>query len=114
MDPLAFKICPRPLWGEAERAGIFAGAPVDEASGFIHLSFAHQLAETAARHFKDQDDLVLVAVWTRRLGDKLVLEPSRGGALFPHLYGALPLDAVAFVKPLSRINGRHVFPELTP
>ena len=81
-------------------AGAFPGAPVDLADGFIHFSTAEQVTETAARHFAGQDDLVLVAVDAAALGPALRNEPSRGGALFPHLYGALPLDAVLWVKPL--------------
>ena len=98
--------------GLAEAAGRFAGAPVDRADGFIHFSTAAQAAETAARHFAGQDDLLLVAVEADRLGPALRYEPSRGGALFPHLYAELPLDAVAAVDPLPLgPDGRHVFPD---
>jgi uncharacterized protein (DUF952 family) len=110
---LVYKICPRPLWQSAEREGVFAGAPVDLQDGFIHFSTAGQLRETAARHFRGQDDLLLVAVDEARLGDRLRYEPSRGGDLFPHLYGALPLEAVAWVKPLPiGPDGFHVVPDL--
>lgn len=109
--PLVYKIAPRPLWRAAEDAGRFTGAPVDRADGFIHLSTAAQVAETAARHFSGEPDLLLVAVAADRLGDALRHEPSRGGALFPHLYGDLPLSAVAWVEamPLGA-DGRHVLP----
>jgi uncharacterized protein (DUF952 family) len=104
---------PRALWRESERAGAFAGAPVDRADGFIHLSTASQVQETAARHFAGQDDLLLVAVEADRLGEALRWEPSRGGALFPHLYAALPLPAVAWVEPLALgSDGAHLFPDL--
>ncbi|MEA2870444.1 MAG: hypothetical protein QOH67_420 [Hyphomicrobiales bacterium] len=110
-----YKICDTALWGEAERAGVFAGAPVDHADGYIHFSTAGQVAETAVRHFAGQADLVLVAVDAVALGTALRHEPSRGGALFPHLYGTLPLSAVRWVKPLPlNPGGRHVFPELHP
>jgi uncharacterized protein (DUF952 family) len=111
-----YKICGAALWREAERAGVFGGAPVDRADGFIHFSTAGQVAETAARHFAGQADLVLVAVDAAALGTTLRHEPSRGGALFPHLYGILPLSAVRWVKPLPLgADGRHhVFPELAP
>jgi uncharacterized protein (DUF952 family) len=110
---LVYKICPRPLWQSAEREGVFAGAPVDLQDGFIHFSTAGQLRETAARHFRGQDDLLLVAVDEARLGDRLSYEPSRGGDLFPHLYRALPLEAVAWVKPLPiGPDGSHVVPDL--
>jgi uncharacterized protein (DUF952 family) len=112
MTPLIYKICDRPLWAVAERTGGFRGAPVDERDGFIHFSTAAQVAETAARHFADVDDLVLVAVDAGALGEALRWEPSRGGALFPHLYGVLPMTAVRWVKPLPLgPDGRHVFPE---
>ena len=107
-----YKITPRTLWREAEAAGRFVGAPVDRADGFIHFSTALQVRETAARHFAGQDDLVLVAVDEARLGPALKYEPSRGGALFPHLYGPLPLDAVLWVRPLPFSGGVHVFPAL--
>ena len=108
---LVYKICPLPLWQEAERNGAFAGAPVDLADGFIHLSTAGQVAETAAKHFAGQGDLVLVTVRQERLGTALRYEPSRGGALFPHLYGPLPLAAVDRVEPLPLgPDGRHLFP----
>jgi uncharacterized protein (DUF952 family) len=111
--PLIFKICPENLWRAAEDAGAFAGSPIDRADGFIHFSTAAQAAETAAKHFSEQADLVLVAVEAEALGDALLYEPSRGGALFPHLYGPLPLSAVRWVKPLRLgPDGRHRFPEL--
>ena len=110
--PLIYKISPRALWQEAETRGRFTGAPVDVADGFIHFSTAAQVAETAARHFAGQDDLLLVAVEGDRLGDALRYEASRGGDLFPHLYGDLPLSAVVSVEemPLGP-DGRHSFPE---
>ena len=112
---ILYKICPCPLWLEAERAGVFRGSPVDHQDGFIHFSTAAQVKETAARHFAGEDDLVLVAVDTGRLGDRLKWEPSRGGALFPHLYGDLLMDAVRGVVPLPLgADGRHVFPEGLP
>lgn len=113
MEATIYKICDSALWREAERAGVFAGAPVDHADGFIHFSTAAQVAETAARHFAGRGDLLLVAVDAAALGPALRYEPSRGGALFPHLYGALPLSAVRWVRPLPLgAGGKHVFPEL--
>jgi uncharacterized protein (DUF952 family) len=108
-----YKICDAASWRAAERAGEFAGAPVDLADGYIHFSAADQVAETAAKHFGGQRDLVLVAVDPDALGAALKWEPSRGGALFPHLYGKLPLTAVRWVKPLPLDPGdRQVFPML--
>jgi uncharacterized protein (DUF952 family) len=109
--PFIYKICPRALWAEAERAGVFRGAPVDLADGYIHFSTAAQAAETAARHFAGQRDLLLIAVDPAALGPALRWEPSRGGALFPHLYGPLALDAVRRVDELPLgPDGRHRFP----
>src|SRR4051812_20214747 len=105
---LIYKICPRPLWQEAERDGRFCGAPVDRADGYIHLSTAEQVRDTAAKHFAGQADLVLVVVDATVLGDALKWEPSRGAALFPHLYGALPLDAVRRVDELPLGRDGHV------
>lgn len=95
------KVVPARLWREAEHSGVFTGSPVDLADGFIHFSTAAQLAETIARHFAGQPDLLLVTVAVEPLGDALRWEPSRGGQLFPHLYGPLPLTAVRSVVPLS-------------
>ncbi len=115
MNATIYKIVPALLWQEARRTGRFAGAPVDLADGFIHFSTRDQVVETAARHFEGQEDLLLVAVDANALGDKLVYEPSRGGALFPHLYAPLPLKAVLWEKPLPlRPDGQHSFPELAP
>src|ERR1044072_5756570 len=107
-----YKIAPASLWREAERAGAFTGAPVDLADGFIHFSTAGQVKETAARHFAGQADLVLVAVDGDALGAPLRYEAARGGAVFPHLYGTLPLSAVGWVKPLPLGPSGHEFPEL--
>jgi uncharacterized protein (DUF952 family) len=106
-----YKIVPASLWREAERIGRLDGAPVDLADGFIHFSTAEQLRETGEKHFKGQDDLLLVTVDPGRLHDALVFEPSRGGALFPHLYAPLPLEAVIGVEPLPmNPDGSHVYP----
>ena len=113
MNATIYKICDSALWREAERAGVFSGAPVDHADRFIHFSTAAQVAETAARHFAGKGDLLLVAIDAAALGSALRYEPSRGGQLFPHLYGMLPLSAVRWVKPLPLgAGGKHVFPEL--
>lgn len=113
MAKFIYKICPASLWRQAEVEGVFVGAGIDRADGFIHFSDAGQVRETAARHFAGQDDLVLVAVETEKLGDALRYEVSRGGALFAHLYADLPLSAVRWVRPLPLgSDGSHVFPEL--
>lgn len=99
---LVYKIVSKDEWLKAEKTGIFAGAAVDLADGFIHFSTAEQVAETANKHFKGQDSLLLVAVDEDELDKKaLRYEVSRGGAFFPHLYSNLPLEAVVGVSPFS-------------
>lgn len=113
MTTLIYKIASETQWREAEAAGLFRGAPVDLADGFIHFSTAEQVRETAARHFSGRDDLVLAAIDAGRLGETLRYEVSRGGALFPHLYAPLDLSAVIWVKPLPLgADGVHRFPDL--
>ena len=112
---MIFKICSRTVWEAAQRTGRFTGAPIDLADGFIHFSTAAQVRETARRHFAGERDLVLVAVAGDALGDALRFEPSRGGDLFPHLYGDLAMDAVRGVAPLPQdADGNHVFPAAPP
>lgn len=107
-----YKIVPRQMWNEAQTKGVFDGAPVDQADGFIHFSTAAQVRETARKHFADQHDLLLVTVDGQKLGPALIYEPSRGGDLFPHLYGPLPLSAVVAVEQLPLgADGFHLFPE---
>ena len=110
-----YKIVAASLWSEAEAAGIFRGSPVDVEDRFIHFSTATQVAETAAKHFAGQSDLVLFAVEAADLGEALRWERSRGDALFPHLYAPLPTSLVAWAKPLALgDDGRHDFTELLP
>eukprot|EP01037_Dinobryon_pediforme_P026697 gene26696-29309_t len=107
-----YKITPFDLWAEAEASGRFIGAPVDLADGFIHFSTSEQVRETARRHFAGQSDLLLVSVDPAALGEALKWEPSRGGALFPHLYAPLLMMQVVQVGPLPLgEDGVHVFPE---
>lgn len=111
--PTVYKICPASHWRVAERDGIFRGSEVDLRDGFIHFSSAEQVAETAAKHFAGARDLVLLRVDAASLGERLKWEPSRGGALFPHLYGDLDLKSVTQVDPLPLgPDGRHQFPAL--
>jgi uncharacterized protein (DUF952 family) len=110
---LIYKICTASEWRSAEQAGAYRGSAVDLKDGFIHFSTAAQAVETAAKWFAGQRDLVLVAVDGDALGEKLKWEPSRGGALFPHLYAELPVAAVRRVEPLPLgEDGRHRFPAL--
>jgi uncharacterized protein (DUF952 family) len=108
---LIYKISPREAWRAAEQAGVFTGAPVDVADGFIHFSAAHQARGTAAKHFAGQADLVLAAIDAEALGAALIWEVSRGGDRFPHLFAPLPMSAVVSVADLPLgPDGRHVFP----
>ena len=110
---LVFKILETGEWRAAELAGVFAGAAVDVVDGYIHLSTADQAPDTVAKWFASRDDLTLVAIDAASLGDSLVWEVSRGGALFPHLYAALPLSAVVWSRPLPLgPDGRHDFGRL--
>lgn len=109
---MIYKIFRSPEWELLDRSGETAGAPVDIADGFIHFSTAEQAAETAAKHFAGVEGLVLAALDAETLGDDLRWEPSRGGALFPHLYRTLRRSDVVWVKPLPLGADGHVFPDL--
>jgi len=108
-----YHICRREEWEAAQRAGRYLGSSQDKADGFIHFSDAAQVKASAAKHRAGQSGLVLLAVDAARLGPALKWEASRGGALFPHLYSPLPLDAVVATHdvPLGA-DGAHVFPPL--
>jgi uncharacterized protein (DUF952 family) len=108
---LIYKIFRRPEWDAFKSAGQTLGAPVDLADGFVHFSAAPQLAETAAKYFGEESDLVLVAFDTDRLGDALKWEVSRGGALFPHLFRGLVMSDVVWDKSLPLGATGHIFPE---
>lgn len=103
-------------WAAAEAAGAFAGTAHDIRDGFIHFSTAAQAAETAAKHYAGQTGLLLLAVDTAALTAPLKWEKSRNDDLFPHLYGPLPVAAVARVLPLPLDDrtGRHIFPDDLP
>ena len=107
-----FKVVSRDVWNAAVAAGSWAGAPVDLADGFIHFSSGGQVRETVAKHFAGQHDLMLIAFDAKDFGESLKWEPSRGGALFPHLYA--PLDPAlakgVWLLPLGD-DGTHLFPE---
>lgn len=109
-----YHACRKEEWEAAAATGHYAGSSQDAADGFIHFSAADQVKGSVAKHRAGQDGLVLVAVECARLGDGLKWEASRGGALFPHLYGPLPLTAVRWVAdlPLDPLGGGHVFPAI--
>ncbi len=108
METLVYKIVDASQWEQAVKQNRFGGSPVDLADGFIHLSSARQVPETLRIHFRDRDDLVLVAIDAMALGDRLKWEVSRGGERYPHLYGELACDQVRSVTAISRDDsGRH-------
>jgi uncharacterized protein (DUF952 family) len=108
---LIYKIFRAPEWAALQAQGETLGAPVDIADGYVHFSTAAQAAETAAKHFAGQTGLVLLALDSTLLGDDLKWEPSRGGALFPHLYRPLRLTDVLWHKSLPLKDGAHQFPQ---
>ncbi len=109
---LIYKVLSEAEWNQAKHQGQFDGSGVYLHDGYIHFSTATQVRETAAKHFSAHHGLVLLAVDTERLGSGIRWEPSRGGALFPHLYESMSLSAVAWVKPLPiGTDGLHVFPK---
>jgi len=111
-EPYVYKLLPWGEWETVRELGSWAGSAVDLADGFVHFSTWAQVAETARRHFAGQGELALVTVQT----DALVLrwEPSRGGALFPHLYGELPLTSVVEAVRVPETEAGHTFPKRAP
>lgn len=111
---IIYKICPASAWREAERQGIYRGSADDRRDGFIHFSTAAQVPGTLAKHYAGQSGLFLIAVDADMLGDPLRYEPSRGGDLFPHLYGELDTGDVLTIHELRmRADGSHDIPVLT-
>ncbi len=94
MTDTAFKILTAQQWAAFQRDGVFTGAPVDLADGYIHMSTAQQVQETLDKHFAGQSGLVIAEAALSALGDAVKWEVSRGGAVFPHIYGDLPLSAI--------------------
>ncbi len=102
-----YKIASAEVFAEAQRAGRFDGMPIDAQDGFMHFSDGAQLRETLKLHFRGQRDLVLLAVRAADLGQNLRWEPSRGGALFPHLYAPLALTAILWSAPIAVAADGH-------
>lgn len=101
-----YKIAGCHAWAEASAEGVYRGSPDDQRDGFIHFSTRDQLAETARKHFSGQIDLLLIAIDPAPLGPALKWEPSRAGALFPHLYADLPTANALWVRELRlRVDG---------
>ncbi|OAN66794.1 hypothetical protein A8B83_19470 [Rhodobacteraceae bacterium EhC02] len=107
---LIYKIFRADEWAALQAQGETLGAPIDIADGYVHFSTAAQAQETAAKHFAGEDGLTLLALDADSLGEALTWEPSRGGALFPHLYRTLRLSDILWHKPLPLVDGTHHFP----
>lgn len=106
-----YKILSEAEWQNAHLTGAFLGSEVDLKDGYIHFSTRDQVEETANKHFKGQNDLILLAIDGALLGDALVYEPSRGGQLFPHLYGSLAVASVhAHCAFMADAEGQFIFP----
>ena len=101
MSSRAYKILTAGQWAGWQADGRFVGAPIDIEDGYIHLSAADQVSETAAKHFAGLRELVLVEVDLTSLGNTVRWEPSRGGQLFPHVYGDIPIEAVTDARPID-------------
>jgi uncharacterized protein (DUF952 family) len=113
MAGLIFHLCRQDEWEEARSRGAYAGSSQDRQDGFIHFSTSEQLPGSARKHRAGQPNIVLLAVDPTPLGNALKWEPSRGGALFPHLYGELPVSAVRWTKDLPLgPDGIHILPPL--
>lgn len=108
---LIYKILRADEWEALLEFGETDGAPIDVTDGYIHFSTAEQVRETAGKHFAGEEDLMILCLESATLGQALKWEPSRGGALFPHLYGKLRLDDVLWEENLPLEDGVHVFPE---
>ena len=113
MSNALYHMCRAEEWQAAQRGGSYPGSSQDQADGFIHFSTNAQVKESAARHRAGQAGLLLLTVDPAALGPALRWELARGGQLFPHLYGALPVAAVqrADALPLGP-DGLHCFPPL--
>ncbi|MEQ1716364.1 MAG: DUF952 domain-containing protein [Hyphomicrobium sp.] len=98
---LVYKVVSAAEWHAAGASGFYGGSPDDIRDGFIHLSCAHQLAGTLAKYFRGNGTLVLIAFSAADLGPGLTFEASRGGDLFPHLYGPLPTAPALWQRPLQ-------------
>jgi uncharacterized protein (DUF952 family) len=108
---LVFKIFRKSEWQALQTNGETKGAAIDLVDGFVHLSTGSQVAETLERHFANETDLVLAALEVESLEPELKWEPSRGEALFPHLYRNLRANEVTWSQSLELSQGRHILPD---
>jgi len=112
MSQIIYHVCPEQEWAARGPSGNYRGSDDDLRDGFIHFSTSTQVRESVAKHRAGQDGLVILAVEAEALGAALRWGASRGGQLFPHLYGILPPHAVRWVKPLPLTPEGHDFPPL--
>lgn len=105
-----YKIFRAPEWAALLHDGETLGAPIDVADGYVHFSTAAQLLETATKHFGGETGLVVLRLEEANLGDALKWEPSRGGALFPHLYRPLRLTDITWARDMGASDGGHALP----
>ena len=111
MEQEIYKVMTKKEWQDAKQNGVFKGSEVDVSDGFIHFSTAAQVQETVGKHFAGQQDLLLIRFGAEQFGDVLKWEISRGGDMFPHLYGDLPVEAANSVWQLPlKSDGQHQFP----
>ncbi|OSQ51513.1 DUF952 domain-containing protein [Marivita geojedonensis] len=108
---MIYKILRSDEWDALQAQGETSGAPIDVTDGYVHFSTADQVRETAAKHFAGEAGLMLLAYDETAMEGDLRWEPSRGGALFPHLYGPLRLSEVVWAKPLLMQGNGHEFPD---
>jgi uncharacterized protein (DUF952 family) len=108
---MIYKILRSDEWTALQAKGETPGAPIDVADGYVHFSTAAQVRETATKHFAGVEGLMLVAYDENAITGTLRWEPSRGGALFPHLYAPLRLSDAVWTKPLPLGGAGHVFPD---
>ena len=108
-----YKIIDKQTWEQAQKNGVFNGAAIDLQDGYIHLSSSLQVVETARLHFAGINNLLLVAIDETAIAAALKWEASRGGQLFPHVYGTLDPQHILWTKPLAWNGTAHEFPELS-
>jgi uncharacterized protein (DUF952 family) len=111
-ERVAYKVLTGEQLAEWRSAGVFKGAPVDLADGYVHLSSADQLTETVRKHFAGQEGLWVCTIDIEALGDAVKWEPSRGGQLFPHVYAPLPLSSALAIEPLEWVGDEVRLPPI--
>ncbi|MBL4596983.1 MAG: DUF952 domain-containing protein [Robiginitomaculum sp.] len=109
-QPKLYRLCSLGEWDASQAAGVVLGNADDRRDGFLHLSTAEQIAQTAAKYYTDVSNLHLLGINANSLTASLRWEVSRGGQSFPHVYGDVPLTAVLFARAIPEQAGRYLFP----